>query len=104
FIAALVGVIVLAPLFLGIIIAIRCSSPGSAFYRQERVGLQGKVFMMWKFRTMVINAEQLQAELESQNENQDGILFKLKHDPRVIPIGHFLRKTSLDEFPQLLNV
>ncbi len=104
FIAALVGVIVLAPLFLGIAIAIRCSSPGPAFYRQERVGLQGKVFMMWKFRTMVINAEQLQTQLESQNENKDGILFKLKHDPRVIPIGHFLRKTSLDEFPQLFNV
>ncbi|MGL5032889.1 MAG: sugar transferase, partial [Microcystaceae cyanobacterium] len=104
FIAALIGILLLAPVFLGIAIAIKLSSPGPAFFRQERVGLQGKVFLMWKFRTMIINAPQLQAELEQKNESQDGILFKLKKDPRIIPIGHFLRRTSLDEFPQLFNV
>jgi exopolysaccharide biosynthesis polyprenyl glycosylphosphotransferase len=104
FIAALVGVILLSPLFLGVAIAIRCSSPGPAFFRQERVGLQGKVFMMWKFRTMIIDAPQQQAELERNNESSDGVMFKLKRDPRIIPIGHFLRHTSLDEIPQLFNV
>lgn len=64
FIAALLGVILLSPLFLGVAIAIRCSSPGPAFFRQERVGLQGKIFMMWKFRTMIIDAPQQQAGLE----------------------------------------
>jgi exopolysaccharide biosynthesis polyprenyl glycosylphosphotransferase len=104
FIAALLGLILLSPLFLGVAIAIRCSSPGPAFFRQERVGLQGKVFMMWKFRTMIMDAPQRQAELERNNESSDGVMFKLKHDPRIIPIGHFLRHTSLDEIPQLFNV
>ena len=102
--AALVGVVMLAPVFLAIIVAIKFTSPGPAFFRQERVGLNGKPFLMWKFRTMVLNAPQLQAQLESANENPDGILFKLKRDPRIIPIGHFLRKSSLDEIPQLFNV
>ncbi|MGL5881487.1 MAG: sugar transferase, partial [Xenococcaceae cyanobacterium] len=59
---------------------------------------------MWKFRTMVTNAEAMQAELEAQNQTKDGVLFKIKKDPRITSIGHFLRKTSLDEFPQLFNV
>ncbi|PZV27385.1 MAG: glucosyltransferase [Snowella sp.] len=104
FIAALLGLLMLSPVFLAIAIAIKSSSPGPIFFHQERVGLQGKVFQMWKFRTMVINAAELQGQLETQNESQDGIMFKLKQDPRIIPIGHFLRKTSLDEFPQLFNV
>ena len=94
--------ILLSPIFLAI--AIKSSSPGPIFFQQERVGLQGKVFQMWKFRTMVVNADELQSQLETQNESEDGIMFKLKNDPRIIPIGHFLRKTSLDEFPQLFNV
>jgi lipopolysaccharide/colanic/teichoic acid biosynthesis glycosyltransferase len=89
---------------LAIAIAIKLSSPGPAFFRQERVGLQGKTFQMWKFRTMVVNAPLLQQQLETVNENDDGIMFKLKRDPRIIPLGHFLRRSSLDEIPQLFNV
>ncbi|GBF83952.1 exopolysaccharide biosynthesis polyprenyl glycosylphosphotransferase [Aphanothece sacrum FPU3] len=103
-IGSLLGIIVLCPLFLGVAIAIQLSSPGPVFFRQERIGLHGKVFQMWKFRTMVTNAHKLQAELEGQNESEDGVLFKIKKDPRIIPIGHFLRKSSIDELPQLFNV
>ncbi|MEB3311517.1 MAG: sugar transferase [Snowella sp.] len=104
FIGASIGLIVLSPFFFLIAIAIKSSSSGPVFFQQERVGLQGKVFHMWKFRTMVVNAAALQEKLEAQNESEDGVMFKLKNDPRIIPIGHFLRKTSLDEFPQLFNV
>jgi exopolysaccharide biosynthesis polyprenyl glycosylphosphotransferase len=103
-IGAFLGVILLSPLFIVIALLIKFSSPGPVFFRQERVGLQGKPFFMWKFRTMVVNADQLQEQLEAANENQDGVLFKLKNDPRIIKGGHFLRKTSLDELPQLFNV
>jgi exopolysaccharide biosynthesis polyprenyl glycosylphosphotransferase len=101
---ALGGLVILAPILGGIAIAIKLSSPGPVFFRQERIGLHGKVFQMWKFRTMVVNAPALQAQLETQNQSKDGILFKIKHDPRVTPLGHFLRRTSLDELPQLFNV
>ncbi|HEY9827936.1 MAG TPA: sugar transferase [Stenomitos sp.] len=103
-IAAGLGLLCLAPFFLGIAIAIKATSAGPVFYRQERVGLHGKVFHMWKFRTMVANAESLQAQLEAHNESQDGILFKIKDDPRRTRIGAFLRRTSIDELPQLINV
>jgi lipopolysaccharide/colanic/teichoic acid biosynthesis glycosyltransferase len=89
---------------MGVAIAIQLSSPGSIFFRQERVGLHGKVFQMWKFRTMIPDAEARQAQLETQNQISDGIMFKIKNDPRIISIGHFLRKTSLDELPQLFNI
>jgi lipopolysaccharide/colanic/teichoic acid biosynthesis glycosyltransferase len=102
--AAALGLLCLAPFFIGIAIAIKLTSPGPIFYRQERVGLHGKIFHMWKFRTMVVNAEVLQAALEDQNESQDGILFKIKDDPRRTKIGSFLRRTSIDELPQLINV
>jgi len=101
---ALGGVIILAPVLGGIAIAIKLSSPGPVFFRQERIGLHGKVFQMWKFRTMVVNAPALQSQLEAQNQSKDGILFKIKDDPRVTPLGRFLRRTSLDELPQLFNV
>jgi exopolysaccharide biosynthesis polyprenyl glycosylphosphotransferase len=103
-IGALLGITIFMPLFIGIAIAIKLSSPGSIFFRQERVGLHGKVFWMWKFRTMIPNADTMQAALESQNQSRDGIMFKIKQDPRVLPFGHFLRKTSIDELPQLFNV
>lgn len=103
-ILALFGIVVLAPLFLGVAIAIKLTSPGPVFFRQERVGLHGQVFQMWKFRTMRADAPQLQAQLEAQNESADGILFKVKNDPRRTPLGSFLRKTSIDELPQLFNV
>jgi exopolysaccharide biosynthesis polyprenyl glycosylphosphotransferase len=104
FLGAFFGLIVLSPVFLAIAILIKLSSPGPVFFRQERIGLQGKPFPMWKFRTMVTDAQRLQSQLEDRNESGDGVLFKIKNDPRIIPRGHFLRKTSLDELPQLLNV
>lgn len=101
---ALAGLVVLSPLLVVIAIAIKLSSPGPIFFRQERVGLHGRVFRMWKFRTMVANASALQAALERQNESQDGVMFKMKDDPRITPLGRFMRRTSLDELPQLFNV
>ncbi len=103
-VGALLGLMVLSPLFVGVAIAIRLTSKGPVFFRQERMGLHGRVFHMWKFRTMVQNAPALQAALERQNEAGDGIMFKIKHDPRITPVGNFLRRTSIDELPQLFNV
>jgi exopolysaccharide biosynthesis polyprenyl glycosylphosphotransferase len=89
---------------LSIAILIKLDSPGSVFYKQIRVGLKGRHFKVWKFRTMVANASQLQKELEARNEVQGGILFKIKEDPRITKVGMFLRRYSLDELPQLINV
>jgi exopolysaccharide biosynthesis polyprenyl glycosylphosphotransferase len=104
FLGAGLGLVILAPLFLGVAIAIKLDSPGVVFFRQQRVGLNGNIFRMWKFRTMVSNAPQLQAELEHQNQMPDGVLFKIKEDPRITKVGNFLRRTSIDELPQLINV
>ena len=104
FFGTLIGIIILAPVFLGIAIAIKLSSPGSVFFRQARIGLHGKAFQMWKFRTMIPNAAKIQSSLEANNQTADGIMFKIRQDPRITPIGHFLRRTSLDELPQLFNV
>ncbi|AFZ35138.1 exopolysaccharide biosynthesis polyprenyl glycosylphosphotransferase [Stanieria cyanosphaera PCC 7437] len=101
---AAIALIILAPLLISIAVTIKLSSPGDVFFRQERIGLHGKVFQMWKFRTMVTNAEMMQTILEAQNQTKDGIMFKIKQDPRIISIGHFLRRTSFDELPQLFNV
>jgi exopolysaccharide biosynthesis polyprenyl glycosylphosphotransferase len=95
--------IVLSPLLLLIAVAVRLSSPGPVIFRQERVGLNGKYFRMLKFRTMVANAEDLLPSLLDQSEGND-ILFKLRQDPRITPVGRFLRRYSLDELPQLVNV
>jgi exopolysaccharide biosynthesis polyprenyl glycosylphosphotransferase len=103
-VASFVILAILSPLLLLISIAIKISSPGSIFYKQDRVGLRGQRFQVWKFRTMVVNASELQDELESQNEVEGGILFKIKKDPRITKIGKFLRDYSLDELPQLINV
>ncbi|MBF2067418.1 MAG: sugar transferase [Calothrix sp. C42_A2020_038] len=94
----------LSPLYLLIAILIKLDSPGPVFFRQKRIGLNSKEFKIWKFRTMVTNAEQLQKELEAKNEIKDGVLFKMKDDPRVTKIGKFLRAYSLDELPQIFNV
>ncbi|MBI9085457.1 MAG: sugar transferase [Desulfobacterales bacterium] len=93
------------PLFFAIALAIKIVSPaGPVFYRQERFGLQGRRFDVYKFRTMVPDAEKQRDCLDCYNE-ADGPVFKIRNDPRIIPwIGHFLRKTSLDELPQLINV
>lgn len=101
---AALAILVLSPVFIGIAIAIRLSSPGPIFFRQERMGLRGKVFQVWKFRTMTVDAPQQQARLEQHNQSADGIMFKLQRDPRVTPVGRFLRRSSLDELPQLFNV
>jgi exopolysaccharide biosynthesis polyprenyl glycosylphosphotransferase len=93
----------LTPLFLVIGILIKLTSPGPAFYISERIGKKGRVFRLWKFRTMMAGADRMKAALASANE-RNGILFKIKNDPRITPIGRFLRKFSLDELPQLFNV
>ncbi len=96
--------ILLSPLLLGIAIAIKFFSQGPALYTQERLGQYGRKFMVYKFRTMVEGADELLKELAEMNE-ADGPVFKIKNDPRIIPwVGTFLRKTSLDELPQLFNV
>jgi lipopolysaccharide/colanic/teichoic acid biosynthesis glycosyltransferase len=90
-------------LLIGPIILIK--SPGNLFYSSERIGLNGKRFKMYKFRSMIPNAEALKTSLAEQNIVKDGMMFKIKDDPRIIPgIGNFIRKTSLDEFPQFFNV
>jgi len=94
---------VVAPLFLVIALAIKLDGGGPVLYRQERVGKGGKTFMMLKFRSMVMDAEHLLGELEAGNEGA-GPLFKLRHDPRVTRVGALIRRYSLDELPQLLNV
>jgi len=93
----------LAPLLLIVAALIKLTSRGPVLFRQQRVGLYGRPFRMLKFRTMVANAEALKATLEAQNE-MDGPVFKIKKDPRITPIGRFLRKYSIDELPQLVNV
>ena len=98
------GLIVLAPVLLLVAVLIRLDSPGAVLFRQSRMGLGGRSFPCWKFRTMVADAEARLQELESSNEAVGGVLFKIKQDPRVTPLGRFLRRSSLDELPQLWNV
>lgn len=95
--------ILLSPLMLVIAAAIKLTSPGPVFFIQERVGLNKRRFRMFKFRTMCVDAEARQQQLEKLNE-ADGPVFKIKNDPRITTVGRWLRKTSLDELPQLLNV
>lgn len=95
--------LVLLPLFLVVSVLIWLGDRGPAFFLQARVGREGKVFKVVKFRTMYPDAEERLAHLVDQNES-DGLLFKIKDDPRITPVGRFLRKTSLDELPQLINV
>ena len=94
---------ILSPLLLGIMVAIRFTSPGPIFFIQPRSTLHGREFRMLKFRTMIANAEEIRNDLDGQNE-VTGPVFKIKNDPRVTPIGRWLRRYSLDELPQLWNV
>lgn len=96
--------ILLSPIFLIVSILIYLDSEGPVFFFQDRVGRKGKTFKMYKFRSMYLDAEQRKAELMKYNEMQDGILFKMKYDPRITRVGRFIRKFSLDELPQLWNV
>ncbi|MFJ1799879.1 sugar transferase [Streptomyces sp. NPDC088180] len=100
---ALFGLLTLAPMLLAVALSIRLSSRGPVFHRQIRQGQHDRPFTMWKFRTMVADAESLKAQLLAANE-VDGPLFKMRSDPRVTPVGRLLRRTSIDELPQLLNV
>jgi len=101
---ALVGLILLTPVMLAIALLIRLDSPGPVLFRQLRRGHRGRLFRMLKFRTMTVDAEQRLDSLEKSNESAGGVLFKLRDDPRVTRLGWFLRRHSLDELPQLLNV
>ncbi|MCX7710983.1 MAG: sugar transferase [Clostridia bacterium] len=101
--ASLAGILVLSPFFLIIAAIIKLDSPGPVLFSQDRVGYKGKVFAMYKFRSMVSNAEQLFSEVEKKNQ-VSGFMFKVKDDPRVTRFGHFIRRTSIDELPQLFNV
>ena len=100
---SLLGIIILSPLLIVLTILIRTSSHGPAIYKQLRVGLRGRQFELYKFRTMVANADELRKELEEMNE-ADGPAFKIADDPRVTKVGKFLRKSGLDELPQLFNI
>jgi lipopolysaccharide/colanic/teichoic acid biosynthesis glycosyltransferase len=101
---ALVGLLLLAPVMLAISLLIRLDSPGPVLFRQLRRGYRGRLFWVLKFRTMVVDAEQRLKDLEKTNESSGGVLFKLRDDPRITPLGRFLRRSSLDELPQLINV
>lgn len=98
-----VGLLLTAILFIPIAIAIQLDNPGPVLYSQLRCGINGRTFRIWKFRSMVTNADELKQKLQAYNE-ASGHVFKMEHDPRVTRVGRLLRKTSLDEFPQFLNV
>jgi len=102
-VGALFGLILCAPVFLVVAILIKSTSPGPVFFLQQRYGLGRRIFWIYKFRTMVVNAEAAQASLEHLNENS-GPVFKIFKDPRVTKVGAFLRRTSIDEIPQLINI
>ena len=103
FLASLAGLIVLSPLFIYIAFKIHNEDKGPVFYTQTRVGKDGKEFEMYKFRSMFVNADQMLTKLKEQND-VEGPMFKMKNDPRITKIGHFIRKHSLDELPQFINV
>ena len=98
------ALILLSPLLLLVVILVKAESKGSAIFKQKRIGLNGEPFTMLKFRSMSDNAEGLRPQLEDNNEMNNGVLFKIKKDPRITRIGAIIRKTSIDELPQLINV
>ncbi|MCB9640029.1 MAG: sugar transferase [Myxococcales bacterium] len=98
------ALVVLSPLFLMLMLLVRLTSRGPIFFRQMRAGLRGQPFMIYKFRTMVVDAEHKKRALLSQNEQKGGVIFKMKSDPRVTWVGRWMRRWSLDELPQLWNV
>ena len=102
-IGARLGLILLSPIIAVVACAVKVTSKGPIFFSQKRVGKNGELFEMYKFRSMVVNAEELKGNLEDQNE-MSGPMFKIKDDPRVTKVGKFIRKTSIDELPQLWNV
>src|SRR5271165_30272 len=101
---ALAGLVLFAPVILTVALLIWLGSPGPVLFRQWRRGYRGRPFRMLKLRTMVVDAERRLGDLEQCNESAGGVLFKLRHDPRVTRLGRYLRRSSLDELPQLINV
>lgn len=96
--------VVLTPALLAVAVAVRASSPGPAFFRQVRIGVGGRPFRVWKFRTMHVDADSRLAGMMREQAGGDAVFFKDRHDPRVTPVGRFLRRLSIDELPQLFNV
>ena len=92
------------PIFAGTALLIKREDGGPIFFRQNRVGYHGKLFPMWKFRSMVVNADAVKEQLKSQNEMTGGVIFKMKDDPRITKVGKVIRKYSIDELPQFWNV
>ena len=103
FVVSLVGLLVLSPLLVIVALIIKLTSPGPVLFAQERVGMNKRLFKLYKFRSMYMDAEKRRSELEHLNE-MDGPVFKMRNDPRITPFGRFIRKTSIDELPQLFNV
>ncbi len=101
---SLSAIILLLPFFLVIAIWLKLDSPGPLIYRQVRVGLHGRPFYFYKFRSMYIDSDARRAALEKANESKDGVIFKMKNDPRITKCGRFIRKYSIDEVPQFFNV
>ena len=103
-ILAIFAIICGSPVFLLTALLVKLTSPGPIIFSQVRVGRFGRHFKFYKFRSMYIDAEARKAELMKHNESGDGVIFKMKHDPRITPVGRFIRKFSIDELPQLFNV
>jgi exopolysaccharide biosynthesis polyprenyl glycosylphosphotransferase len=101
---SLVAIVITSPIMLITAIAIKLDSKGPVLFKQVRVGKNGRHFKIWKFRSMRADAEEMKDELEELNEVEDGMMFKIKDDPRVTRVGRFIRKTSIDELPQFFNV
>ncbi len=104
FICSFLGLVILSPFLFIVAVIIKLDSPGPVIFKQLRVGQNGRNFYMYKFRSMVVDAEERKKELVDLNEIKDGMMFKMKNDPRVTRFGKFIRKTSIDELPQLFNV
>ncbi len=101
---SLLALIALSPVLLTTILLIKLEDGGPLFFKQNRVGLRGRPFGMWKFRSMVVNADALKDKLLGQNEMKSGVTFKMKDDPRITRVGKWIRKYSIDELPQLINI
>ena len=103
-VVSLAALIMFSPLFLGVALAIVLEDGWPVFFTQDRVGLNGRLFRFYKFRSMYRDAEKRKEALMAQNESSDGVIFKMKNDPRVTRVGRFIRRYSIDEAPQVLNV
>lgn len=102
-VCSLSGLLLLSPVLIIVSILIKLESDGPIIFSQDRIGYKGQKFKMYKFRSMVVNAEELKKKLAERNE-MSGPMFKMKNDPRVTKVGRFIRKTSIDELPQLINI